>query len=61
MTSNLLYFLICKFANFCTHIKETRTHSESLLCGPVGSPTRLIGTVLQPGGGGWPGGVMDGE
>lgn len=61
MTSNLLYFLICKFTNFCTHIKETRTHSESLLCGPVGSPTRLIGIVLQPGGGGWPGGVMDGE
>lgn len=43
------------------HTHKRDSHSESLLCGPVGSPTRLIGTVLQPGGGGWPGGVMDGE
>lgn len=32
-----------------------------MLCGPAGSSARLVGTMLQPGGGGQLGGVMDGE
>lgn len=62
ITSNLpsqIAMRVHKFSH--THKRDSYTHSESSLCGPAGSPARLIGTVLQPGGGGWLGGVMDGE
>lgn len=52
---------VYKFSHTHKGDSYTHTETESLLYGPVGSPSRLIGTVLQPGGGGWLGGVMDGE